>query len=405
MLIVHPLPGGRPCLSARGPHTGKVAAGYRQTTWGARPAEAKVIGVFGGYTMSTARSRAKRHEWALRLYDELHPVDPDHNELYSGLLPGGNIAGFVYERRIGEGGQATIVRVRELGSGRRYAMRVFKIPPAHALPRAQHLLTFTSRIRHPAVPVHHRVGTLPGGYVFLLLDFIPGQKIVAFADYMHLTVRRRLNLFQRLCRAVSRIHEHGLCHCDLKPDNVLVTPDHRPHIIDWGAVLDIGTVLPPGHPGTSHYRAPERLAADSVANERMEVFSLGVILYELLVGYPPFARHAADVFDPMGDLVATAMQNNEPDPPSALVNFRPQETDVRCGDREESPSSLRDLLVNGLDQLALRAVAKDRIHSTATNALTPCDLPSDRTSFAKVSTRQPLRLTRAAACTWEGRVV
>lgn len=309
--------------------------------------------------MSAAHRRTKRHERNLRLYDELHPVDPNHDELYAGLLPGGNIAGFIYERRLGEGGQATIVRVREPESGRRYAMRVFKIPPADALTRAQHQMTFTSRIRHPAVPVHHGVGTLPGGYVFLLLDFIPGQKIVTFADCRHLTVRLRVNLFRRLCRAVSRIHDHGLCHCDLKPDNVLVTPNHRPHIIDWGAVLDMGTVLPPGHPGTSHYRAPERLAAGSVANERIDVFSLGVILYELLVGYPPFARHAADGFDPMGDPVATAMQDNEPDPPSALLNFRPQETDVRCDDRGESPSSLRDLLVNGLDQIALHAVAKD----------------------------------------------
>lgn len=175
------------------------------------------------FTMSAAHRQAKRSVQAICLYDELHPIDSDHDEMYPGLVPGGNLAGFIYERRLGEGGQATIVRIREPESDRRYALRVYMTDPAVALPRAKHLLTLASRIRHPAVPVHYRVGALPGGYVFLLLDFIPGQKIVAYADRMRLTIRSRLKLFRRLCRAVSRVHQRAVCHCDLKPDNHLQT--------------------------------------------------------------------------------------------------------------------------------------------------------------------------------------
>lgn len=303
------------------------------------------------------RKGINRERKFLKLYDRLHPCY--EAQVLEGEIPAGTIFGrYEFVRSLGGGGDATAVRVRRPIDGAVFVMRIGIGNSEISLARFNRQIAALGQLSHEAIPRHHEAGLLGNGRAYLLMDFVPGQQICQFADRNRLTIRARLELFARLCDPVALLHGAGLVHCDLKPDNLLVSPDSRVHIVDFDAMLGLGDPVPAHHPGTSHYRAPERLQDGCVASSQIDVFSLGVVLYELLVGYPPYKRLSELEFDPMGDPVANVMAANEPDHPSVLLTFKPETLPQRCVCRKCSAESLSSLLADELGRIAIKAVAK-----------------------------------------------
>jgi serine/threonine protein kinase len=160
-----------------------------------------------------------------------------------------------------------------------------------------------------------------------------------------------------ICSVVSVIHNASLVHCDLKPDNILVGPNRRPHLIDFGGVLELHDLVQLVHPGTAQYKAPERLEGCH-AVPAIDVYSIGTTMYELLVGQHPYARYAANNPDPH-DSIGKAMQESNPERLSSILTHTPQTLASRCRTRGTWPDRLRDRLLGDLDEIGLKAVAKN----------------------------------------------
>src|SRR5580704_8509103 len=159
---------------------------------------------------------------------------------------------------------------------------------------------------HPNIARVLDAGAAADGRPFFVMELVKGVPITAFCDARKLTPRERLELFVPVCQAIQHAHQKGVIHRDLKPSNVLVaTFDDRPipKVIDFGVAkatgqplaeqtfhTGFGTVI-----GTPQYMSPEQATLNNLdIDTRSDLYSLGVLLYELLAGSPPFTRKDLD---------------------------------------------------------------------------------------------------------------
>ena len=151
-------------------------------------------------------------------------------------------------------------------------------------------------LEHPAIARLYDAGVDGRGRPYLALEYIDGQPIDAWCEAQALSVRDRLRLFVQVARAVAYAHGRLVVHRDLKPSNVLVTPDGQAHLLDFGiaklltdaSVPETGLTQQQGRVLTPHYASPEQVAGDAITVPS-DVYSLGVLLYELLTSTLPIA--------------------------------------------------------------------------------------------------------------------
>ncbi len=214
-------------------------------------------------------------------------------------------------------------------------------------------------LQHPAIAQVFDAGTLPDGRPFFVMDAIDGLPIDRHCDEHHLTVDARIELFCELCRGVQHAHERGIVHRDLKPANVLVVEIDgrpRPKVIDFGIAkvlqssrvarsfdTEAGRVV-----GTPGYMSPEQQkgASDDV-DARADVFSLGVMLYELLCGQLPWT-------------IGAAATDTDPARPSTRVSGTSDVATAIARDRSTQPRRLASRLRGDLDWIVLKCLHRDR---------------------------------------------
>jgi tetratricopeptide (TPR) repeat protein len=264
---------------------------------------------------------------------------------------------------LGEGGMGVVYAATQDAPLRReVAIKLVTAGPrpTAVLARFESERQTLARLEHPAIARVLDAGTAPDGRPFFVMERVRGQAITAFAEAERLTLRERLDLFLAVCAGVQHAHQKGVIHRDLKPSNILVTRDAggpRPHIIDFGLALAIespaaerltrtGYVM-----GTPEYMSPEQAGVIEMdVDTRTDVYALGVVLYELLSGARPFTftRHTA------GEILRV-LNGPPPRPPSAAA----AEAGGVAEARRSTPERLRRQLAGDLDNIALKALARE----------------------------------------------
>jgi non-specific serine/threonine protein kinase/serine/threonine-protein kinase len=223
---------------------------------------------------------------------------------------------------------------------------------------------------HPNIAKVLDAGTTENGRLYFVMDLVKGTPIVEYCDHQRLTLRSRLGLFVQICRAIQHAHQKGIIHRDIKPSNVLVAPfDGRPvvKVIDFGVAKAIGQRLTErtlytefgAVVGTLEYMSPEQAELNNQdVDTRSDVYSLGVMLYELLTGTTPLTKERLKQV-PFSELLRL-IREEEPPKPSTRLSASKTALPAISAQRQSEPRQLPGLMRRDLDWIVMKSLEKDR---------------------------------------------
>ena len=284
------------------------------------------------------------------------------------LPPGAQMGRYRIESLLGRGGMGEVYRAQQLEPVRRTV--ALKLLHARRLD-ARHLAYFEverqllAQMKHPAIAQVFDAGATPDGTPFFAMEFIEGDPLTRFCEQRRLPLRERLELFIRVCEGVQHAHQKGVIHRDLKPGNILVMDvDGRPlpKIIDFGIATAATRSLAAGEApdlmeraGTPDYMSPEQAGLDVgiEVDTRSDVYSLGVLLFELLAGRRPGVGLDTSV---AAHPAATSLRA----PWEQIATLAPGSVEARAEQLGVSRPRLRRLLTAELDWVVMKAMQRER---------------------------------------------
>jgi tetratricopeptide (TPR) repeat protein len=274
-------------------------------------------------------------------------------------------------QRIGEGGmgQVWLAEQRE-PVRRRVALKLIKagMNTREVIARFESERQALALMDHPAIAKVLDAGSTPQGAPYFVMEYVAGIPITTYCDSHRLRILERLELFMRVCEGVQHAHQKAIIHRDLKPSNILVTEvdgHPAPKIIDFGVAkaltqkltantmfTRIGTLV-----GTPEYMSPEQaLSSGEDIDTRTDVYSLVIVLYELLAGAPPIELRQI-AFD---EFLRRLREEDSPKPSARLRMQDPVALTETARKRQTDPPALAKQLRGDLDSIALKALEKDR---------------------------------------------
>ncbi len=311
-----------------------------------------------------------------------------------GPLPGERIGRYQLMQPLGEGGMGTVYLAEQTYPVRRQvALKLIKVgmDTREVLHRFETERQALARMNHPHVATVYDGGATKQGRPYFVMEYVPGTPITDYCNAHRVATRQRLRIFTQVCQAIQHAHQKGIIHRDIKPSNVLVVGhngDAIPKVIDFGMAKAIHQ-LPAEQSlfteqgrfiGTPAYMSPEQAQMSPDIDTRTDIYSLGVLLYELLAGAPPFdSRALREAGYPR---LQQIIREVEPPTPSTrfstfAVRAVEEGTDVSgqliAEQRGTDPAALARLLRGDLDWITMKALEKDRSRRYATAA----DLAAD----------------------------
>ena len=305
---------------------------------------------------------------------ERGPAGLDATDNYEpGTEPTGTVIGpYKLIEPIGEGGMGSVWMAQQTAPIKRLvAVKLIKagMDSRQVIARFEAERQALALMDHPNIARVLDAGTDSAGRPYFVMDLVKGMPITRYCDLHHLTPRQRLELFIPVCQAVQHAHQKGIIHRDLKPSNVLIALyDGKPvpKIIDFGVAKAAGQQLTDktlvtgfgAIVGTLEYMSPEQAEVNQLdIDTRSDIYSLGVLLYELLTGSPPFRRK---------ELTQAAMlemlrviREQEPSKPSTKLSTV-EELPTLAANRGTEPAKLKRLVRGELDWIVMKALEKDR---------------------------------------------
>jgi len=229
-------------------------------------------------------------------------------------------------RELGHGGMGTVYLAArgDQGFDKTVAVKLVRrgMDTDFVLERFRNERRILADLDHPNIARILDGGSTEDGLPYFVMEYIPGRHLLDEAAERLLTVRERLLLFQKVCAAVAYAHRHLVVHRDIKPSNVLVTPDGEPKLLDFGLARVLQPDLSDGDGDrtatalrflTPDYASPEQVRGERISTSS-DIYSLGVVLYELLVGKRPYRTTGAGVGE-----IARAVCEQDPPRPGTIV--------------------------------------------------------------------------------------
>lgn len=275
--------------------------------------------------------------------------------------------------KIGEGGMATVYMAEQRRPiCRRVALKVIKLgmDTKQVIGRFEAERQALAMMDHPSIATVLDAGTTDTGRPYFAMELVRGLPVTKFCDENNLTTRERLELFISVCHAVQHAHQRGIIHRDIKPSNVLVTlHDGKPvaKVIDFGIAKALNQRLTEKTVftrysqmiGTPEYMSPEQAEMNGLdVDTRTDIFSLGVLLYELLTGKTPFDSKYL-LSKGYGEM-QRIIREEEPIRPSTQVSTLGETLSDVAKHRRVAPDALRRLMRGDLDCIVMKTLEKDR---------------------------------------------
>lgn len=299
-------------------------------------------------------------------------------------MTGTEIGRYKLLEKIGEGGMATVYMAEQRRPiCRRVALKIIKLgmDTKQVIARFEAERQALAMMDHPNIATVLDAGATETGRPYFVMELVRGLPITKFCDANNLTTQERLGLFVSVCHAVQHAHQRGIIHRDIKPSNVLVTlHDGKPvpKVIDFGIAKALNQRLTEKTIftrysqmiGTPEYMSPEQAEMSGLdVDTRTDVFSLGVLLYELLTGGTPFDSEYL-LGKGYGEM-QRIIREEEPTRPSTKVSTLGDALTEVAKHRKVAPEVLRKLMCGDLDWIVMKTLEKDRtrryetVHSLA----------------------------------------
>ncbi|MEM9382305.1 MAG: serine/threonine-protein kinase [Planctomycetota bacterium] len=340
------------------------SAWLRQATGGDEGLIAEVVALLDAHTTSAGFLEGG----AL-----LERADDDPESASIGAHVGGRIGPYLLIEELGEGGFGTVFRAEQREPVRRQvALKVIKLgmDTRQVIARFEAERQALALMDHPGIARVLDAGSTETGRPYFVMDLAPGIGLTRFCDDRRLSILERLNVFLDLCAAVQHAHQRGVIHRDLKPSNVLVAEvDGRvvPKVIDFGIAkatsedlteatlfTEQGQVI-----GTPVYMSPEQATGGTDVDTRADVYSLGVLLYELISGTTPFRAEDLRERAAAGD-IGTFVREFETPAPSTRLTKASADVARIAELRSATPAELRSQVKGDLDWVVQCALESER---------------------------------------------